>query len=326
MVPLRVALYGLGDAGGLHARALAAAAVDDLAWTAIAGRDAAGVARFRARAAVPDRVRGFTSLDALLAADVADAIIIATPDGCHADHARACIAAGRHVLIEKPLALTVADAAAVIDAAAAAGVAVAVGYHLRHHAGHQLLRARAAALCGRVRHVAVTWAWPDPATDGWRARGDGARSWSLAALGTHGLDLVAWLGGAPIARVAAVTEPPGGIDRAAVVALGLANGITASVACAVTHRAPSRVIVSGDAGEVEAIATLGAHGRGELWHRPVEPRGQVTPLAFVPHDPYRAQLAALAAQVRARVPNDRDELLGNVAVLARVHASAAVDA
>ena len=56
------------------------------------------------------------------------------------------------------------------------------------------------------------------------------------------------------------------------------------------------------------------------------PRGQVTPLAFVPHDPYRAQLAALAAQVRARVSNDRDELLGNVAVLARVHASAAVDA
>ena len=62
------------------------------------------------------------------------------------------------------------------------------------------------------------------------------------------------------------------------------------------------------------------------WADPTEPRGQVTPLAFVPHDPYRAQLAALAAQVRARVPNDRDELLGNVAVLARVHASAAVDA
>ena len=320
MAPLRIALFGLGDAGRLHARALTAttAAEDGVVWTAIAGRDQAGVDRFRARAAVPSTVAGFASLDALLAADVADAVIIATPDGVHAEHARACLAAGRHVLVEKPLALTTDDAAAVIAAATAAGRTLAVGYHLRHHVGHQRLRAERALRCGSIHHIAVRWAWPDPATDGWRARGVGARFWSLAALGTHALDLVTWLAGTPIARVAAVTEPAGEIDRAAVVALGLASGATASVSCAVTHRATSRVIVTGDRGELEAIGTLGAHGGGELWFRPVEPRGQVEALAFTPADPYRAQLVAFAAQIAAGARLDPDALLSNVRLLDRI--------
>lgn len=323
MAPLRIALFGLGDAGGLHARALAAATIadDGVVWTAIAGRDQAGVDCFRARAAVPTSVAGFSSLAALLAADVADAVILATPDGVHAEHARVCLAARHHVLVEKPLALTTADATAVLADATAAGRTVAVGYHLRHHAGHQRLRAERALRCGTIHHVAVRWAWPDPATDGWRARGVGARFWSLAALGTHALDLVTWLAGAPIARLAAVTEPAGEIDRAAVVALGLTSGATASVSCAITHRATSRVIVTGDRGELEAIGTLGAHGRGELWFRPVEPRGHVEPLAYTPVDPYRAQLAAFAAQIAAGTRVDADALLGNVRLLDRISAA-----
>lgn len=315
---LRVAIYGLGDAGGLHARALVDAPAG-VAWTAIAGRDDAGVAAFRARHGVPPAVRGFGSLDALLAADAADAVVIATPDHLHVAHARACLTAGRHVLVEKPLAATTAEAAALVELAAARGRGLGVGYHLRHHAGHRRLRAELDARVGAVRHVAVSWAWPDPAVDGWRARGDGGRLWSLAALGTHALDLVAWLAG-PIARVAAIAEPPGGVDRAAVVSLGLASGATATVACAVTHRALSRVIVAGERGEVEAVGTLGAHGGGALWHRPAAPRGAVEPVAFTPVDPYRAQLAAFAAAVAAGAA-PTDDPVGNVDLLARISAA-----
>lgn len=318
--PLRVALCGLGDAGRLHGRALAACNVDDrVTWTAIAGRDEAGVARFRESAAVPETVRGFASLDALLDSGCCDAVILATPDGLHAEQAIRCASRGLHVLVEKPLALTAADAAAVVAAAQAADVLVDVGYHLRHHAGHRVVKARLAELVGAPLYLSVSWSWPDPATTGWRARGEGARFWSLAALGTHAIDLITWFTGSSITHVVAITEPPTGLDRAAVIGLALHGAALAQVSCAVTHRAPSRVLIAGDVGEIECLDTLGAHGAGEILHRPVTPRAAVIPLPFAVEDPYRAQLRAFAARIAAGgARTAAAELVGNVEVLDRI--------
>src|SRR5262249_5687900 len=140
---------------------------------------------------------------------------------------------------------------------------------LRHHAGHRIVRERLAELVGTVRTVHVQWAWPDPATSGWRARGQDAKFWALAALGTHGIDLAMWLGGAPVERAAAITTPAGEIDRAAEVSMALSNGVLAHVSVAVTHRSLPRLHVSGDRGEIEALGTLGARGTGEITYRAV---------------------------------------------------------
>lgn len=83
---LRVALVGTGDAGKQHARALASVASEGLvAWTAICSRDAARLAAFRTEQAVPKDVAGFASLEAVIDARVCDAVILATPDGIHAE-------------------------------------------------------------------------------------------------------------------------------------------------------------------------------------------------------------------------------------------------
>jgi len=319
---MRVALVGLGDAGRHHARALAALSREAVAsWTAVVGRDAARLAGARAELAVPDAVASFASLDALLDARVCDAVVLATPDGVHAAQVERAAAAGVHVLVEKPLALTRDDGARALEGAAAAGVRVRVGYHLRHHAAHAMVRARREELVGAVRHVSVQWAWPDPATSGWRARGEGARCWALAALGTHAIDLAAWLGGAAVARVAAVLDRnDAGVDRAADLSLALDSGALAHVAVAVTHRAVSRVHLAGDAGEVELVGTLGARGTGEVRHR--AGRGEPQALAYEPVDPYLAQLRAFVAADAAEDEAHAAEALANLDVLDRAASSA----
>jgi 1,5-anhydro-D-fructose reductase (1,5-anhydro-D-mannitol-forming) len=300
----RLGLVGAGDAGRHHARALGALHDEGvLQFRALAGRDRARAAAALAELGAPAGAVAHGGLDELLASGGCDAVILATPDGLHAEQVRACAAAGVHVLCEKPLALSSASAAAATAAARAAGVVLAVGYHLRHHAGHVLLRARLDELVGVPRAIDVRWAWPDPAVDGWRARGDGARWWSLAALGTHAVDLALWLTGAAPHDARILTTPPAGVDLAAEIVLRLrrpgagATDLLAHVACAVTHRETPRLLIAGDAGEVEALGTLGARGEGTITVR----GGRAAPelLSFTPADPYLAQLRAFVARIAA---------------------------
>ena len=80
-----------------------------------------------------------TGVDEAVSADV-DAVYISSTNDRHAAQAAAAVAAGRHVLCEKPLALTAKDAVEVVRAAAAAGTVFATNHHLRHAPVHRLLR------------------------------------------------------------------------------------------------------------------------------------------------------------------------------------------
>lgn len=315
---LRIGLVGIGDAGRHHARALARLSrCPDVAWTALVGRDPEKLARFRDALAAPPEVRGFSTYEAMLAEDACDAVILATPDGLHPEQVEAAAARGLHVLVEKPLALELAAGARALDAARRAGVALAVGYHLRHHVAHQWMHRHLAERVGALRSVLIRWAWPDPATEGWRARGEGARFWSLAALGTHGIDLALRFGGVPEdgeLRVAALRRPARGVDRAAEVSFTLACGALAHVSVSVEHRATSLVQLTGELGELEAQGTLGARGGGALLAR--TPRGEVEPIPFIADDPYVAQLKAFVATAPGGYRDDR-ALLTNLTILHR---------
>ena len=76
-------------------------------------------------------VPAFATLDEALAAGAAEAALIATPPATHADLAGRCLAAGWHVLVEKPMAASHADAARIVRAAERAGRSVAVGFNRR---------------------------------------------------------------------------------------------------------------------------------------------------------------------------------------------------
>ncbi|MEM8728551.1 MAG: Gfo/Idh/MocA family oxidoreductase [Pseudomonadota bacterium] len=80
-------------------------------------------------------VYGYDDYDAMLAADVVDAVYIALPNGMHADFAIRAARAGKHALVEKPLAVTSAQCAAMIESARDAGVYLMTAYRLHNEPG-----------------------------------------------------------------------------------------------------------------------------------------------------------------------------------------------
>jgi predicted dehydrogenase len=306
---MKFALVGIGDAATHHAKALVSLHQQGvLEFTSVVARDAAKFEAFRAAVGVPARVKLESRLDALSGVD---AVVLATPDGLHAEQVITCVQRGFAVLVEKPLALTTHDGALAVDAARKANVCLHVGYQLRHHPAHVLMHQRLSEL-GRLRSLSFRWAWPDPNVDGWRARGTNARFWSLAALGTHAIDLAVWFGGAAVSEVNALRFPAEGIDRAAEVSLRLADEVSAHVSVAVTHRAISRVVITGEQGEFEALGTLGARGDGALTLR--LGRADSVLISYVAENPYLAQLRAFTARVLSGFIDDA-ALLSNLSVL-----------
>jgi predicted dehydrogenase len=124
---VRVAVAGAGYWGINHVRVFAGAAGAEL----VAVADPDPEARARAAELAP-QARLRSSFDALLADDI-DAVIIATPAPTHAELALRALRAGVHVLVEKPLALSVADAEKVVAEAAARERVLLVGHLMLYH-------------------------------------------------------------------------------------------------------------------------------------------------------------------------------------------------
>ena len=125
MSKTRIAVAGAGLIGQAHIRVLQASASCALSAVVDPSPAAAAVA---AQAGVPL----FTSIDALLAGDRPDGVVLATPNALHVPQALQCIAAGLPVLVEKPIATTVAEGQTLVDAAERSGVPVLIGHHRAH--------------------------------------------------------------------------------------------------------------------------------------------------------------------------------------------------
>ncbi|MFF7593633.1 Gfo/Idh/MocA family protein [Streptomyces mirabilis] len=191
---------------------------------AVCGRDASAV---RAMADRHGWAAAETDWRALIARDDVDLVDICTPGDSHAEIALAALAAGKHVLCEKPLANTVEEAEAMTEAAEAAfarGQMSMVGFNYRRLPATSLARKMVAeGRLGALRHVRVTYLqdWlvdPEfPLT--WRLRKELAGSGALGDLGAHIVDLAQYLAGEPVVGVSALTETfvrerplPGGVS------------------------------------------------------------------------------------------------------------------
>ncbi|MGZ8230719.1 MAG: Gfo/Idh/MocA family protein, partial [Burkholderiales bacterium] len=220
---------------------------------AIAEVDAARRARVAERFQIAHR---FTDVSALLAADVADIVGILVPPSAHAAAARAALEAGAHVVIEKPLTLTLEDADAIVAAAHGAAGRAFMGFHMRWH---RLVR-RARDLvrqgrCGALESFHAAWNSPrgDAGTPDWKCRrstGGGA----LIELGVHVVDLWRFILGTDAHDVFARVRHGPRDDEAAVVTAKLANGMLASAS--ISERAAHRLEldICGDAARVHVAA------------------------------------------------------------------------
>jgi UDP-N-acetyl-2-amino-2-deoxyglucuronate dehydrogenase len=189
---LRFALVGCGRIAKRHSELLGMGQIGGAGLAAVCDADEGRARAFGERFGVPH----FTELEALLAWGAFDAASILTPSGLHAEHAIAAARAGKHVVVEKPMALRVPDADAMIRACDAAGVKLFVVKQNRFNV--PVVKAREALDAGRfgklvLGTVRVRWcrdqAYYDQ--DDWRG------TWALdggvlANQASHHVDLLEW--------------------------------------------------------------------------------------------------------------------------------------
>ena len=126
MNPLSIGIVGAGAIGRMHAEVIAGSGFATVAGVADPTEAGRQFCRERGLAWYPDH-------GALLDAGGIEALIVATPNQTHLDIGLAAIDRGLPSLIEKPVAVTVAEGEALAAASASAGVPVLVGHHRRHN-------------------------------------------------------------------------------------------------------------------------------------------------------------------------------------------------
>lgn len=200
---LRIGLIGYGQRARL-ARELEREG-NDAAVVAVCEVSERGAAD--ARAAYPDALVT-AELDELLALDL-DAVMIFTPDDLHADPAVAALEAGAAVFVEKPLAVTVADADRVLETARRTGSRLYIGHNMRHMPVITLMKRLIDE--GRIGQVKAVWCRHFVGHGGdyyftdWHA--DRRRTTSLLLQkGAHDLDIIHWLAGGYTRTVAAMGD------------------------------------------------------------------------------------------------------------------------
>lgn len=336
MSEIRIGLAGAGVIGTRHADAIALA--DGARLVAVADPGPAG-RTVAERHGVPHH----DTLDALLARDDVDALILATPNQVHIENGLAAIAAGKPTLLEKPIATVTREAVRLVEAAEAAGVPLAIGHHRRHHP--RIAAAKAILAEGRLGTItsiqATTWFMkPDDYFDiEWRRKkGAGPVFMNLI----HDVDLLQHFCG-PVTEVTAMDSNAirgNEVEETAVVILRFASGTLGTVNVCDSTVAPwSYELTSGEnpgypvvqqdsyhiAGTHGSLAlpslTLWTYAGKRSWWEPIQATSFATDIA----DPLVRQIEQFAAVARgeaAPLVSGRDGLAA-LAVAEAVKVSAA---
>lgn len=253
--PIRIGLVGCGAISTQHLEAIAA----------LEGLELAGVV-----SATADRARTvgqqwgvpwFTRLEDLLGRDDLDAVTISTPSGLHPAQALAALESGRHVLVEKPIALSVADAEAVVGEGHTRGLTVATISQRRFEPAIRALHsAVGSGALGTVSLIMAEGLYHRPQSYYDSATWRGTRELDGGVLmnqAIHVVDLVRWIGG-PVASVAAHMVTLGHemeSEDTACVSLRFRNGTLGNIVattCA-SPEFPTELRVYGSRGHVRIV-------------------------------------------------------------------------
>lgn len=268
--------WGLIGARGLAARSCAPAFAEAAGAELIAvlSSDAERARSFAAENGVSTAT---TELDELLSAPGLEAVWIASPTFLHHRQAKAVLQAGKHVLLEKPLAMTASEAWELVDLARQADVVLATGYQARYVPGHlEMRRLVAEGAIGEVSiartYYGVHRSGPPPE---WRQHRDSAHWGALADIGTHHVDLLRMLLGEVVEAKGLSGHQLGfETDDVDVAAVRFESGVLATVAASTNVWAPHT--------RVELIGTEGA-----LVAEDTSPNGQGPVMLLTPDAPPR---------------------------------------
>jgi predicted dehydrogenase len=288
---------------------------------AVAARDRSRAEAFAARHGVPV-VHG--SYDELLADPDIDAVYNPLPNGLHAEWTLRALAAGKHVLCEKPFAANAAEAARVADAAAGTDLVVMEAFHWRYHPlAARMVEIATSGELGSVRRVEAAFCFPLFKRNDIRWRLDLAGG-ALMDAGCYAVHMVRTLAGAePTVRRATAKLRAPGVDRTMQADLEFADGregrVTTSMWSARVLQLSAAVV--GDEGTMHVFNPLAPQAfhrltvRNRSGRRHERIKGGAT---------YDYQLAAFTAAIRHGTPTltPPAESVANMAVIDAIYQAA----
>jgi predicted dehydrogenase len=282
-MPLRAAIAGTGFIGRVHARSAL------LAGAHLTGVAASSPDSARDAATALGADRPFDSAEELIRDRGVDVVHVCTPNHLHLPLAEAALAAGKHVICEKPLALDVSGAQQLVEAAAESGLHAAVPFVYRYYPTVREARERVASgETGAVRLLHGTYLqdWllrPDDSN--WRVDEQlGGTSRAFADIGSHWCDLAEFVSGHRITRLSArlLTAVPERVSEAGRHAF--ASGADGGEARRVTTEDAAVVQFETDGGAVGSVVVsqVSAGRKNRLW---IELDGAEEALAFDQEQP-----------------------------------------
>ena len=194
---MRAAVVGTGFIGVVHVEALRRLGIE------VTGVVGSSPERAAAKPGLPDP---YESFEAMLADARVDVVHLTTPNHLHHPQVKAVLASGKHVICEKPLALSSVESAELLELAGASGLVHCTNYNIRFYPICREARERVArGDLGTIWNAHGTYLqdWLQQPTD-WNWRLDPAQGGSLRAvadIGTHWLDLIGWITGRRVAAV-----------------------------------------------------------------------------------------------------------------------------
>ena len=192
---MRVGVVGLGWAGEQHLKNYPR--MPDVEVVALAGLEEERLHELGDLYGVPNL---YTDYADLVARDDLDIVSVAAPNHLHAPVSIAALKGGRHVLCEKPLARTGAEAEGIVRAAREAGRMVHIAFTQRERGDVQALKRHIVeGNLGRIYHAKATWMRRNgiPGLGGWFTSKERAAAGPLIDLGVHMIDMVLYLMGEP---------------------------------------------------------------------------------------------------------------------------------
>lgn len=320
--PLNLAIIGPGRMGQLYARV-----IDELATTrlvAIGGRSEASTQALARAYNVPGYAN--SAYQTLLAAhpDI-EAVIVAASEWAHREPVLTALRAGKHVLVEKPMAVSVADAAEMAEAAERAGVRLLVCHSLRFDLRFAAMRqAVADGAIGEVLHLYARRNAAQAAVE--RVLGRFPLAYWLAP---HDIDMMLWTTGSPVTKVMAYSRAGGKTREDFIIAVfTFANGAIGVLESswgtpAVSGRLQSELFtIRGTAGAIEVLGQENGVAVYRAGHPPTYPDTGYTPVL---HDQQEGMFRRLIHHVAGVLRDQWPPVVTGADGLAAIRVAAAID-
>lgn len=266
---------------------------------AVASRRAETAEAYAAEWEIP---RAFPSYEALLDSDAVDAVYVSLPNHLHAEWTVRALRAGKHVLCEKPLALTLAEVDRMTAAARESGRVLAEAFMYRHHpqtrtVGDWVREGR----LGEVHYVRAVFAFPldRPNDVRWNPEYGGGSLWDVGVYPVSFAQFV--MGGAPESVAASGRPGPTGVDETFTGELRYAGRRMAQIASSFRTPFHTAAEIVGTTGRLTLDRPFTAVDEGRLVYQPAEGEAQVVPVP--PAELYSGEIEDMHAAILEGAPS-----------------------